>query len=77
MDCDQEMETLEDREGKTGTGTSMNSKRDSACLEWRLNAEDLGEGSAAALEQSRSWEALHTAASTKAELHQSLLILSG
>lgn len=50
MDCDQEMGTFEDREEKTRMGVSVNSKRDSACLEWRLNAEDLGEGSAVALE---------------------------
>lgn len=77
MDCDQEMETFEDRKEKTGMGISVNSERDSAWLERRLHAEDLGEGSAAALERSRGWEAVHTAASRKAELHQSLLILSG
>lgn len=60
MDGDREMETLEARKEKTGMGISVNSEVAlTSCLTLGIWERD----AAAALEQRRGWEALHTAAS--------------
>lgn len=77
MDCDQEMETFEDRKEKTGMGTPVNSKRDSACLGPRPEA--------GVWERVQRWVCSGAGAGKsstqlpagKAELHQDLLLLSG
>lgn len=76
MDCDQEMETFEDRKEKTGMGTS-NSKRDSARLGPRPEAgvwERVQQRACRGAEAGKSSTQLPPG---KAELHQDLLLLSG